>query len=68
MVSLHRYKRNYRSFILLLFSLVISFKSFGVEIDTGNILTNSTFGTGTTYDTTGWTIDEHTHGHNYMCV
>ena len=41
-------------------------KSFGVEIDTGNILTNSTFGTGTTYDTTGWTIDEHTHGHNYM--
>ena len=20
----------------------------------------------TTYDTTGWTIDEHTHGHNYM--
>ena len=66
MVSLHRYKRNYRSFILLLFSLVISFKSFGVEIDTGNILTNSTFGTGTTYDTTGWTIDEHTHGHNYM--
>ena len=41
-------------------------KSFGVEIDTGNILTNSTFGTGTTYDTTGWTVDEHTHGHNYM--
>ena len=41
-------------------------KAFGVEIDTGNILTNSTFGTGTTYDTTGWTIDEHTHGHNYM--
>ena len=41
-------------------------KAFGVEIDTGNILNNSTFGTGTTYDTTGWTIDEHTHGHNYM--
>jgi len=41
-------------------------KSFGVDINTGNILNNSTFGTGTTYDTTGWTIDEHTHGHNYM--
>jgi hypothetical protein len=66
MVNLFRYKFNSRSFLLFLCSLVISFKSFGVEIDTGNILTNSTFGTGTTYDTTGWTIDEHTHGHNYM--
>ena len=37
-------------------------------VNTGNILTNSTFGTGTTYDTTGWTIDEHTHGHNYMAA
>ena len=66
MVSLCRHKYNWRSFLLLFCALIISFKSFGVEIDTGNILTNSTFGTGTTYDTTGWTVDEHTHGHNYM--
>ena len=34
------------------------------EVTTGNLLNNSTFGTGTTYSTTGWTVDEHTHGHN----
>ena len=39
-------------------------KAFGETITTGNILTNSTFGTGTTYSTTGWTVDEHTHGHH----
>ena len=39
-------------------------KSFGETINTGNILSNSTFGTGTTYSTTGWTVDEHTHGHH----
>jgi len=33
-------------------------------VTTGNILTNSTFGTGTTYSTTGWTVSEHTHGHH----
>ena len=33
-------------------------------VTTDNLLTNSTFGTGTTYSTTGWTIDEHTHGHH----
>ena len=41
-------------------------KAFGVEIDTGNLLNNSTFGTGTTTTTTGWSTsgDEgiHTHG------
>ena len=55
--------------ILLYISLCVLFLSpdiFGEEIDTGNILTNSTFGTGTTYSTDGWTVDEHTHGHNYM--
>ena len=67
MVSLHRYKRNYRSFILLLFSLVLFSKIvFGETINTGNILTNSTFGTGETVDTTGWSTDGdhgiHTHG------
>jgi len=39
-------------------------KAFGETINTGNILSNSTFGTGTTYSTTGWTVDEHTHGHH----
>ena len=41
-------------------------KAFGVEIDTGNLLNNSTFGTGSTTTTTGWSTsgDEgiHTHG------
>ena len=44
--------------------LLISFSLNAEIIDTGNILTNSTFGTGTTYNTTGWTVDEHTHGHH----
>jgi len=41
-------------------------KAFSVEIDTGNLLNNSTFGTGNTTTTTGWSTsgDEgiHTHG------
>ena len=41
-------------------------KAFGVEVDTGNILTNSTFGTGNTTTTTGWSTSGddgiHTHG------
>ena len=36
------------------------------EVTTGNLLTNSTFGTGETVDTTGWSTDGdhgiHTHG------
>ena len=41
-------------------------KAFGVEINTGNILNNSTFGTGSTTTTTGWSTSGddgiHTHG------
>jgi hypothetical protein len=40
-------------------------KSFGDTVTTGNVLTNSTFGTGETVDTTGWSTDGttiHTHG------
>jgi len=41
-------------------------KSFGAEINTGNILNNSTFGTGNTTTTTGWSTSGddgiHTHG------
>ena len=51
--------------ILALCSFLFAWdKAFGETITTGNILTNSTFGTGTTYSTTGWTVDEHTHGHH----
>ena len=37
-------------------------------IDTGNILSNSTFGSNTTYDTTGWTISSGTSGHDNMNI
>ena len=52
------------AFIITVQFLFLWNKSFGQTIDTGNILSNSTFGTGTTYSTTGWTVDEHTHGHH----
>ena len=66
MVNLFRYKPNWRSFLLLFCALIISFKSFGETVTTGNLLTNSTFGTGETVDTTGWSTGGdhgiHTHG------
>jgi len=66
MVNLFRYKFNCRSFLLFLCSLIISFKSFGDTLTTGNLLTNSTFGTGETTTTTGWSTGGdhgiHTHG------
>lgn len=52
----------------ILLSLFLSTTGKSETVNTGNILTNSTFGSGTTYDTTGWTIDEHTHGHNNMAA
>ena len=51
---------------LLLILCVLTYTANSETLNTGNILSNSTVGTGTTYDTTGWTIDDHTHGHNYM--
>jgi len=66
MVNLCRHKYNWRSFLLLLCALTISFKSFGETLTTGNILNNSTFGTGNTTTTTGWSTSGddgiHTHG------
>ena len=66
MVNLCRHKYNWRSFLLLLCALTISFKSFGETLTTGNILNNSTFGTGSTTTTTGWSTSGddgiHTHG------
>ena len=61
-----------------LFILIVTFTVFcfglnyltkdalGVEVDTGNILSNSTFGSGTTYDTTDWTVSSGTSGHSNM--
>ena len=43
--------------------LLISFSVTAQTIDTGNILNNSTFGTGTTYNTDNWTVSSGTHGH-----
>jgi len=36
-----RYKYNWRYFLLFLCSLIISFKSFGADVTTGNLLPNS---------------------------
>jgi hypothetical protein len=52
-----------RYLIALLF---LSFSAVSEIIDTGNILSNSTFGSSTTYDTTGWTISSGTSGHDNM--
>ena len=54
-----------KTFIACLLALIVfhTFASKAETIDTGNILTNSTFGTGTTYSTTGWTVSSGTHGH-----
>ena len=50
---------------LLLTLCLLTSTSTSTEIDTGNILSNSTFGTGNTTTTTGWSTDGndgiHTH-------
>ena len=54
---------------LTLFCFILHYFSksaLSIEIDTGNLLSNSTFGTGTTYDTTDWTVSSGTSGHNDM--
>ena len=53
--------------VAITFSFLFAWnQSFSQEINTGNILTNSTFGTGSTTTTTGWSTDGdhgiHTHG------
>ena len=53
-------------FYIALTILLLSPDIFGDDLNTGNILTNSTFGTGETVDTTGWSTGGdhgiHTHG------
>jgi len=46
--------------------LLLSYSAIAETIDTGNILSNSTFGSGTTYDTTDWTVSSGTSGHSNM--
>ena len=50
---------------ILLLTFITSF-AYAETLNTGNILNNSTFGTGETVDTTGWSTDSehgiHTHG------
>lgn len=45
-------------------SLLLSTTGISETVNTGNILTNSTFGTGQTYSADGWTVSDHTHGHH----
>ena len=50
---------------LLLTLCLLTSTSTSTEIDTGNILSNSTFGTGNTTTTTGWSTDSNSiHTHN----
>jgi hypothetical protein len=51
---------------LIALLILLSFNAFAVEVTTDNLLSNSTFGTGTTYDTTGWTVSSGTSGHGYV--
>ena len=37
-------------------------------VTTDNLLSNSTFGTGTTYSDTGWTITGYDSSHNYTSL
>ena len=48
----------------ILLSLLLSTSGKSETVNTGNILTNSTFGNGQTYSTDGWTVSDHTHGHD----
>ena len=55
---------------LTLFCFTIHYFSksaLSIEIDTGNILSNSTFGTGTTYSNDNWTITNEDY-HNYTSL
>ena len=50
---------------LIALLILLSFNAFAVEVTTDNLLSNSTFGTGTTYSSTGWTVSSGTGSHNY---
>ena len=51
------------SSLLLTLSLLTS-TAISVEVTTGNILNNSTFGTGTQYSETGWDVTGYDNHHD----
>ena len=57
-----------RKLIILMLLLIgfLSTSTNGETVTTDNLLSNSTFGTGTTYSDTGWTISGYDSSHNYI--
>ena len=51
--------------LTLLLTLSLSESTNSETVTTDNLLSNSTFGTGTTYSDTGWTITGYDSSHNY---
>ena len=52
--------------LTLLLILSLSESTNSETVTTDNLLSNSTFGTGTTYSDTGWTISGYDSSHNYI--
>jgi hypothetical protein len=60
-----------KNLIILLFTLILTLSSsvaISETVTTDNLLNNSTFGTGTTYSDTGWTITGYDSSHNYTSL
>ena len=57
-----------KKLLLLLTLILLSSTAISETVTTDNLLSNSTFGTGTTYDTTGWTISSGTSGHGNTTI
>jgi len=50
--------------LLLLLTIILTSTANSVEVTTGNLLSNSTFGTGTTYSNENWTITSEDYHNN----
>jgi len=57
-----------KKLLLLLILFLLPFTANSETVTTDNLLSNSTFGTGTTYDTTGWTVSSGTSGHGNTTI
>ena len=55
-----------KKLLLLLTLFLLPFTANSETVTTDNLLSNSTFGTGTTYSDTGWTISGYDSSHNYI--
>ena len=55
-----------KKLLLSLTLILLSSTAISETVTTDNLLSNSTFGTGTTYSDTGWTITGYDSSHNYM--